>query len=304
MSKFAMLDFNSDSDEESTVNEINTEKEVQDSEESYLELTSDNLFKLDNVSNTSIKNRTSNEDSLLKTARTLIYDMMKGHGKITSFDKFRFLRRHNFTEYMSDKTKSFFTELYSGQDGGWQGEFGSIYTWRYGKNPDGSQIFLYISTGEHYGSCSGCDMIKGLEHCFYDLRNENHDAMEKIALFNDGTFLLDSSYSYLFHMKEKEQEKEKLKVIAELKESIKNNSYEMKKMIIEHILYVANNLVISRSYNEAVTHVSRYGSFQPPKFLAALKKAFPVKDFSHMEHSRIPGQRKHVLGNYLNTAKK
>lgn len=317
MSRFGMLDFNSDSDNES-VNDVNVgEEEVQDTtgseiavandEKSYPKLTIGNLLKVGDISNNRVDNENNAEDSLLKTARELIYNMMKGYGKINPIDRMNIGRFHMFTDYMSEKTKSFFTELYSENDGDWQGEIASIYTWRYGKNPDGSQIFLYISTLESYGSCSGCDMVESLKDQYYDLVHDVKLAMKKISILNGSIKQEESNYfRYNDPIVIPTDEKQRKTMIFDLKKEIRDGTIAIREFIDDHIFRTVGNLVISRSYNDAVAHIrSGDDQFSPPKFLTALKTAFPNKDFSHMEPLKLPGQRKkHVLGNYIKDFKK
>lgn len=253
-------------------------------------LTSRNLLEVGDFSNNISCSEVIIDDPLITTARKNLYNMMKGNPWLNHLSELDIYRKHKFICYMSEKSKKYFTKLYYQHDGSWEGQIASIYTWKYGKKDDGSNMYLYISTLDYFGSCSFCDQKIADVEKLEDLYIRINDAHYMISILK-GQERLKCYVNDKFKNDRKAQ-------IVKNENIIKKNTKLIREMVKENILSICNDILITKSYNEATKYIIRRSSFRPPKFYDALKEAFPDKNFSHLQSQK---NKKILLSDYIKT---
>lgn len=321
MSRFISLEINSSSRKSSISEETVSDVTLVDENVSSIEvitnkvspssnnlaLTAENLLKMGDVSGNVTLCKEILIDPIITTARKLLFEMTKGYHKITPLTILSIQTLHGFSSYMSDKSKPYFTQLYIASEGDYQGIGVSITTWKYGKNSDGSPLYLYISACEGYGSCSFNDPVESenqfIREICYDIESMIIDVNGLNGRFNEnlsvlGLEILKSRYVY-------KDENDRLQQISVLKTKILNEINRIREYVGSYVKRSINSLSISRSYADAVKHVIRCGNFHPPKFIDALKGAFPGRDFTNLENKiasqpkLLRGQKKNLVSDYI-----
>lgn len=313
MSRFTVFEY--DSDNESIVTEVTelqnivetsdvvdsvdvVKKSETDNVKSKLKLTSTNLLKLGDVSTKSIINGKLDIDHLITNAKKILHDLMKGHTRNPNIREINVMYYVDFLKYMTEKSRNYFTCLHDESISSYTSERAIIYSWKYGKNHDGSPIYLYISFIEGYGTCSLCDFIMNLNEKINSYLYEL-ESYERILDLLKG---IKKDYRYSNEEIERsswENKIERNSKIDEFKERIWIIKDEIRNIVNEHISDVASRLVISRSYSEAVKHITRYDNFRPPSLKKALKNAFPDKDFSHMDFPKNKRLHRSKVNDYI-----
>lgn len=326
MSRFTCLEFDSvsTSEENSVVGDYTVDKKAVESvdveendESSYTEnsqLTAENLTKLGDISLTENLFQPTLCDPVITTARNLLLAMTKGYHKIKGLRDLDIFHPHQFTSYMSEKTQSYFTELYSDSVGDYSGSAASIYSWKYGKNENGSPLYLYISSTDRYHSCSccGCSTQDNTLSTLTDITNHVGIMMEFVNFLNSQVEGRSEQYKGrlfddMFHWN---NETERLSLLSKYKNMITERIADAREFTKTYIENTIKGLIITRSYDEAVRTIKRFDQdFNPPRFLSALKKAFPNKDFSSIEkkieekaeqrRKLVKGQRPNLISDYI-----
>lgn len=291
----------------SEVNCIEEEKEMESLVDENPELTVENLSKLGNICLSVNPFKPKDPDPVITTAINLLFAMTKSYHKIKAIEDLRILRSYEYTSYMSEKTSSFFTELYNETEGDYSGSVASIYSWKYGKNDDGSPMYLYISTVDYYGSCSYCDGHIELCDEFFSIQHSIREMIETIDFLNGK--INKNVHLWIIANSDKniiKDENDRLERISDFKKKINENIIKGRELVRDHVKTIIGSLMITRTYNEAVRKITRCDpSYNPPKFLDALKKAFPNKDFSKMEkraeekNKLLKGQKLNLVSGYI-----
>lgn len=304
MNRFIDLDFDtssesSDSNVVDTTNSVTT-PEVKSTKKSKAKkfdtLSRENLTKLGEAP---VEKRILCEvietDPLITKAKSKILDMVKNYSKFNPLNKLDIYPDSDFTKYMSQQSSPYFTKLYKG---GYTfgGSDASITTWMYGKNPDGTSLYLYITTVQNHGTCDGCDRLMSYEHSIrFSVCNIDYK-LERIKDMNLG------KKSEYFQWKD---EKDRIAQITVLKKEVHDDIALVRRKVFDFVSETIGRLKIHKSYNAAVNEIRRSGDFTPPKFIDALKEAFPGKDFSNLEKSiqerprLLKGQSKNLVSDYI-----
>lgn len=298
---------------ENTVENVDIEENNETSYTENAQLTAENLTKLGDVSLAENPFQPTTCDPVITTARNLLLAMTKGYHKIKPLRDLDIFHPHQFTSYMSEKTQSYFTELYSDSVGDYSGSVASIYSWKYGKNQDGSPLYLYISSTDRYVGCSCCGYSPqdNALSTLTGITNHIRTMMETVNFLNSQVEGRTEEYKgRLFHDIIWKDETERLSLVSKYKKMIAERITEAREFTKAYIENTIKELIITRSYDEAVRKIKRFDQdFNPPRFLSALKKAFPNKDFSSMEkkiqekaeqrRKLVKGQRPNLISDYI-----
>lgn len=190
-------------------------------------------------------------DEKLVKASKLLYSLMKGYSTAKTVKETKIVRDHEFTEYMSAKTSSFFTKLYFDSNGD---EFASITSWKHSKLQNGTNVYLFLATHEGYGSCSMCDRFLSDEEIVDDLKDSITDALDE----------LDSAGK-------------NIELRVKIKTKIDGLTKDFRKNVNESVNNVFSNIRIFKTYNEAATFIRDRGEFEPPSFKFALDSLYKNK---------------------------
>lgn len=272
MNRFSVLNVDSDDEEMSIISEISLEKveEVAHDENSLsLPLTVINL--------TSHANRTSTSDSHVeKVAKERLFDLTKIYWKITPFNKLKSHRLFDFVKYMSPKAKVFFDKFVHVTDGGWQGEFGSIWSWKYDFDEFGKPIYLYVTSIESYGSCSGCDGFLSLnDHIQYNVWEVDCLIEETLKVKGNDLMIIKDKIREIIHKTRSLVENFVRNNISQLK--IFTNYYEACNYLKSHIDFDM------KLPNLKTILAEKYGKIQPKK----VQKPFAINVESFAEFPPI-----------------
>ena len=103
-----------------------------------------------------IKNQIhAQSNQTIRTAMETIFNKMMAFVRHT---KTLIERADQFVNFLNEKTQQYFNKIVSHNDGdGCSGSFLSMHSWHIGKTDDKKPIYVYITSIEPYGSCSGCD---------------------------------------------------------------------------------------------------------------------------------------------------
>lgn len=282
MSRFANLEINSNEGSDNEENIVTITEVTPDDDVSVSPLTSTNLKTLGDLSGNRCGECLEQPDPLITEAHKRIAGMTANYHKVTPLNELEAKHLCNFTEYMSEKSQGFFTSLYEETEGSYQGTIASITTWTYGKNPDGSPIYLYISTDESYGSCSGCCGVISEQRDYEEFQWQINNLMKEI----NELYSLNTGANY---------KKEKADKIAKLKAELHITIAKYREEVKTYVEFIVDRLKIHRTYNEAAAEIKRNGEyFNVPKFMDAMKKAFPDKEFK-----KKPTGKKHMLKDFI-----